>query len=176
MDPVMTAAAASLGSLAGNLVKFLGAEGYAMFQHMAEGPEKRSLLASFFFREWDDRIGESRLWLMRRNPHWLTAEGSTRSVAINLVSPRAMDAETAHRANLILNFFEDIELARKRQAILLDDLGELPPSLYRWWCRLQVLDEHLRQEDPRRGWDKARNLMGEIVVHSRLGDRPGAEP
>lgn len=118
------------------------------------------------FKEWDDRLGPSRLWLMRANRQWLTTEGRNSPIRYDFGHPTEEQAEVAYHANRILNFLEDIgdSLDVIDESLLVD----LVPSLVRWFDRV----EPVRRSFPRE-WPKAhalierrwRRIVGEIEDH-----------
>jgi hypothetical protein len=94
---------------------------------------KRVAVTSKLFREWDSRLGPSRLWLMRRNPNWIIDCESRVPLKFNAKKPTCDDAESAYHGNLLLNFMEDVALVEEFLDVSLSI--DLLVSLDLWYDR-----------------------------------------
>lgn len=122
------------------------------------------LEVSELFRQWDDRLGPDRLWLMRFHPDWLRGQQHA-LVPLDFAfgGPTADTAEAAFHANRILNFLEDVWAVVVAKPQIFPLLRPLTPSLALWFQRLRPAHLHLQQESPPRGWSDAERLFNQIV-------------
>lgn len=122
--------------------------------------EARTLTTLVLLKEWDDRTGASRLWLLRRNPAWIAPHKATTPMEVNLENPSADDAESLYHANIILNFMEDVSLAITHQLINVDTITEdLLPTFRLWWKRTQPVRDLVAKDERGPGWTRAESLF-----------------
>ena len=123
----------------------------------------KTLATYLILKEWDDRTGASRLWLLRRNPTWVRPGGGRQKMSVNLDKPTADDAESMYHANIILNFMDDVALALESKLITLDTIrDDLIPTLDVWWARTAPVRELVEKDKAFRrtpGWNRASKLL-----------------
>lgn len=136
-------------------------------------PGRRRLAATALYKEWDDRLGPSRLWLMRANPEW-TAPGQARRPFRFGATPRtAEDGEAAFHANKVLNFLEDLQYAIDENFVEIGDVADLCPTADLWWSRLLPLHDLSLRDKRSKGWPKAKALV-KAIRRARLHSKTPA--
>jgi hypothetical protein len=122
--------------------------------------ELKKVATIVLFKEWDDRLGPSRLWLLRRNPNWARAGFAREPMKFEKENPAADDAESAFHANRILNFIEDVAIARGALGALDDELEkDLYPAIDLWYDRCEPLRTLVKRDSDRSPWEKADKLV-----------------
>ena len=117
-------------------------------------------------KEWDQRTGSSRLWLIRHNPEWASAGKAVVPMKLTDLSPTSDDGESYFHANIVLNFMDDIALAIEKGLIYDEVLrSELVPSFLLWWKRTKPLRDLIKRDGRSPGWDRVRRLLGESEEH-----------
>ena len=127
--------------------------------HHESRSQARTLATLLILKEWDDRTGASRLWLLRRNTHWVQFGRGKEPMIFNTKTPAEDDAESVYHANIILNFMEDVALAIDHKIIAPETITEdLLPSFKLWWGRTEPLRQ-LVKDGRAPGWKRAAKLL-----------------
>ncbi len=133
---------------------------------LSEG-DRRKLAAKAILREWDDRLGISRLWLMRANTQWVTTGHAHDPFRCQFEDAGPDDAEAIFHATRVLNFIDDVRRAvNVDRVVTLKDLGPFPATLDLWWSRLRPYALHVRR-DRGPGWADAQTFVEAIVAEER---------
>jgi hypothetical protein len=124
-----------------------------------QSKEVRKIATTVLFKEWDDRLGPSRLWLARRNPDWVKKGAGRTHMKFDTEGSVADDAESGHHANRILNFIEDVAIAE--DALDEELLTDLMPSLDLWYVRCEPVRQRVDGDKAlgTLGWKKADALI-----------------
>jgi hypothetical protein len=129
--------------------------------HAVKASEARTLATLLILKEWDSRTGISRLWLSRKNPNWMIPGRALEPMVLDFKNPTADDAESVFHANMILNFVEDVALAKDNSLISPDTIEEdLIPTFKLWWARTKPLRDIVEADKRAPGWHRAASLLG----------------